>query len=115
MTIYKAMEKVQDLIFGVVADLPFYPHYIELFIGCSDLEESHRQIPRVHAHVFHIPMTICVTESIEGLSDEHKIGILLHEMGHIYGGYDDADADLWVQDALGIDIAYVNTMQWVRL
>jgi len=82
-------------------------------VDCPEVEADHKESWRVHAHTLHHPATICLAKAFEDLADEHKIGIMLHEFGHIYGGPGEADADLWVSDELGIDIDYVETMQWV--
>ncbi len=115
MTIHEVLFIAQDLAEHAIPFSPrvFRPRGIKLCVGCDDLEEHHIKVPRVHAHVFDFPWVICVVEDIELLSDEHKLGILLHEIGHLYGGFDDAEADLWVHETLGIDISYVDTMQWV--
>ena len=82
---------------------------------CDDLESVHEEIPRVHAHVFHYPDVVCVVRDFELLPDEHKVGILLHEFGHILAPSEhDADADLWVEEFCGIDVEYVDTLQWVK-
>lgn len=85
------------------------------FILCEMADKDHEREDRVYAHVFHHPWTICVCDRFEDLPDEHKAGILLHEFGHLYGGDLDAEADLWIDEELGIDIEYVDTIQWVAL
>lgn len=83
---------------------------------CPAAEEDHARVWRYHAHVMHIPGIICIVRDFRHLPDEHKFGILLHELGHLYTDSEhDADADLWVHEALGIDIDYVDTLQWVDL
>jgi hypothetical protein len=107
MTIQGVVRCIQDWI-----DDPYYP--VELNVGCPDLERVHKKVWRVHAHVFHYDWTICIVEDIELLPDEHKFGIMLHEFGHLYGGETDAEADLWVEEALGVVICYRDTLQYVE-
>jgi len=112
MTSRKVLQLVTRFVWSKML---FSPRNVVRLVYCSELEVVHASIPRVHAHVFHYPDTICIVRDFDNLDDEHKIGILLHEFGHLFGGQHDADADLWVEQVLGIDIEYVDTMQWVPL
>lgn len=113
MTTEEAFASVAVLIDSVVVWLPCQASTIKLRGGCPVIEKAHDASWRVHAHALHRLLTICVAQEIEDLPDEHKLGIFLHEFGHIYGGPDEADADLWVEENLGIDLRYVDTIQWV--
>lgn len=115
MTTEEAFKAVAYLIDSSTVWIPCQASTIRLKVGCPVVEKSHLCSPRVHAHALHRSRTICVVEDFEGLSDEHKLGVLLHEFGHVYGGDDDAEADLWVEETLGIDIRYVDTIQWVPI
>lgn len=81
---------------------------------CRLVEKDHAESPRVFAHVFHRrDRAICVCREFEGLPLGHQVGILLHEIGHLMSNGGEAEADLWVDDNLGIDIDYRSTLQWV--
>lgn len=81
---------------------------------CRIVEKDHEDDPRVFAHVFHRKgHHICVCREFIDLPLGHQIGILLHEIGHLMSDSGEAEADLWVQDFLDIDIEFKNTLQWV--
>ena len=83
--------------------------------SCPLIEKDHKESPRVHAHVFHKQnRTICLAKAFNRLPLGHKVGIMLHEIGHLMTKGGEEEADLWVQDNCdGIDIAYKNSIQWV--
>jgi len=111
-------EDARQLILMLIQDLRPEVHddakLIELNFGCPLADSDHWDVWRVHAHVGHEPNAICLCHDFEGLPDPCKIGILLHEYGHLFGGNSDAEADLWVEEELGIDLDYVETLQWVH-
>lgn len=82
---------------------------------CKHAEVDHMRDSRVYAHTGCEPMMICVSSSIEMLSIENIVGIMLHEIGHIihlerYGedgleGDPEIIADSLIQD-FGIHIYY---------
>ena len=87
---------------------------VKVYRKCPLIEHDHANDPRVFAHVFHRRgKVICVCKDFDKLELGHKIGVLLHEIGHLMSNGGEAEADLWVQDNLGIDIDYKNTVQWV--
>lgn len=87
---------------------------IKIGSRCSVVEHDHENDPRVFAHVFHRRgKTICLCRDFAKLPLGHKIGILLHEIGHLMSNGGESEADLWVQDNLGIDIGFKETVQWV--
>ena len=81
---------------------------------CTLVERDHKNDSRVYAHVFHKPDTICLCRAFDGLEGGHRVGIMLHEIGHLMSDGGEAEADLWVQDKLDIDIDFRNTLQWVN-
>lgn len=105
---------VTTLVEGVALRLPFSPQEVFLVVGCPEAEQDHAEDERVFAHTFHVPKTVCVARAFENLKDGHKLGIMLHEFGHLYGGQEEGIADLWVDENLGIDLDYVNMVQWVE-
>jgi len=49
---------------------------------------------------------ICVNPLLGKQSMPYLIGVLLHEFGHIAGGPEEGDADMWVLTTFGIPIIY---------
>lgn len=112
---FKMLAEVSRWIEDTDLRLPFSPWNVSLVFGCSEAEDDHANNERIFAHTLHLPRTICVAQAFEDLKDGHKLGIILHEFGHLYGGRDEGAADLWVDEELGIDIDYVDTVQWVEI
>lgn len=87
---------------------------IKLDRKCRLVREDHKEDPRVYAHVFHRQgNAICICPAFDRLRLEHKIGILVHEIGHLMSKGGEAEADLWVQENMGVDIDFRDTLQWV--
>ena len=83
--------------------------------ACRMAEKDHHDDLRVYAHVFHGPdMTICLCKAYSKLTLGHKIGIMVHEIGHLMSDGGEAEADLWVHEHLGINIDFKATVQWVE-
>jgi hypothetical protein len=98
----------------ILAQFGFDPPDIFLDRSCKLIEKDHAKDPRVFAHVFHRRnKAICVCRAFSRLPLGHRIGIILHEIGHLMSDGGEAEADLWVQDNLHIDIAFKDTLQWV--
>jgi hypothetical protein len=55
---------------------------------CSLANKEHAKSRRQYAHTFHFPMVICVADAFEELPLGYRLGILLHECGHLYLGRD---------------------------
>ena len=53
---------------------------------CPDLTEEHRKNPRRYAHTFHYPNVICVAAQFMELPVKFRLGILIHECGHLIQG-----------------------------
>ena len=95
--------------------------YVRLDRKCRVAELDHAQDGRVFAHVFHhAGLIICLCRAFDKLPLGHRIGILLHEIGHLMSDGGEAEADLWVQDNLDIDIDFKplrgkieRSVQWV--
>lgn len=91
-------------------------------VGCAQIAKD-RKLPgvlgrRAFMHVGHHPAgAICVAPEAEKLSDEHLLGLFLHELGHIATQGNDMAADAWVFTALGVPIEYKGklTLEWVNL
>lgn len=110
MQIEEVFKKAKDLVkarTGRSADR------IKLAHDCPVIEADHKADGRVYAHAFHRKNRICVCKAIEKLSTGHKLGIILHELGHAFGRqHDEPGADLWVEDKLGVDLEYRKLVQW---
>jgi len=50
-----------------------------------------------HAHTGHIVHTVCVSRALNEMRDETIISILLHELGHLFGGDEDVVANEWAE------------------
>jgi hypothetical protein len=86
---------------------------IGLVRNCPVIEKDHKEDARVYAHAFHRKNRICVCRAIDKLSTGHKLGIMLHELGHAFGRqHDEPGADLWVEEKLGVDLEYRKLVQW---
>lgn len=76
---------------------------------CPDCEKMYQESkteqakkglpPRVYAHTYHFPETICYSKRMDTeLSEEERQGILIHEFGHIYNKKHPDDASLYKED-----------------
>jgi hypothetical protein len=54
--------------------------------SCPLVEREHREARRQYAHVFHIANQVCVARAIAELPEKYRLGILMHELGHIMAG-----------------------------
>lgn len=86
----------------------------DIVYDCPEVIAEHKESSRQFAHVRHFRNTICLHHAFNILPDGHKLGILAHELGHLQtSGGGEAEADLWVQEVMGIDIQYRNSLQWI--
>lgn len=63
---------------------------------CPLAKKHHQESPRQFAHVFHRRDTICVTPEFYNLPQLYRLGILLHECGHLNlfsRGHSEQEAD----------------------
>lgn len=91
------------------------PRNVRLCVGCHLAEKDHVEAERYYAHTFHLVNAICVCEAFSELPTGTQYGILLHEFGHLYGGREECDADLWPDERLGVEIGYKGDgVQWVK-
>jgi hypothetical protein len=54
--------------------------------SCPLVEREHRESRRQYAHVFHIENQVCCARAIADLPEKYRLGILMHELGHIMAG-----------------------------
>lgn len=80
-------------------------------IRCSICDKEHERNVRQYAHTYHFANTICLSRAFRSLPMEHKIGVLLHEIGHLLAGPNGTEerANELIYETLGIRIWYVNS------
>ena len=91
----------------------FHLPKIRVTQACPLVERDHSADSRVYAHVFHREWVICFCKAYSELSLPHQVGVMLHEIGHVMSNGGEAEADLWVDEQMGIDINFKDTLQWV--
>jgi len=78
---------------------------------CSDVDAMHMNSSRAYAHTYcAAPPTICVASAFFSLPNNHRDGILAHELGHLFAGRagDERDADQAFFDKTGVRIRYAD-------
>ena len=76
---------------------------------CKEAEEEHDGNVRQYAHTMHHPNTICLSRAFYRLLSHHKLGILLHELGHLAGAVGEREADQLAQEMFGVKVRRVST------
>lgn len=76
---------------------------------CPLARQHHAESARQFAHVFHRSNTICITPEFHDLPQSYRLGILLHELGHIAMTYktkphSEAEADAMIEIISGVHI-----------
>ncbi len=91
-----------------------------LTVDCGLVRATRRKSPRAYMHTEHEPRRVCVAREAAALSDEHLVGLFLHEIGHpmaarLYGRSEQEDADRAVKEVLGVTIEYKGPLllEWV--
>lgn len=87
-------------------------------IHCELADREHGRSRRQYAHTYHYgDEVICVSRYLYYLPDEHRLAILLHEIGHILAGPDgsEEDADATIEADSGIPIYYIDSPYGARL
>ena len=80
---------------------------------CRSADVEHEKRWRQFMHFNHHPNTICYAAASAQLSDEHKIGLLAHELGHaaarylgLWENHDERDAQRLGSAMLGSMVLY---------
>ena len=77
---------------------------------CRIADKEHKASRRQYAHVGHKGLrTICVSSHFYALPQKHKTGIILHELGHIFGADGEKEADKLASELFGIKVKRTNT------
>lgn len=87
-------------------------------IHCELADREHGRSRRQYAHTYHYGNeVICVSRHLHQLPDEHRLAILLHEIGHILAGPEgsEEDADAAAEADSGIPIYYIDSPYGAQL
>lgn len=77
---------------------------------CKQADEDHRLSKRQYAHVGHKSWNIiCVAKAFYRLPYKIRLGLLLHELGHIFGADGELEADRLAFKLFGIKVKRKNT------
>ena len=55
-------------------------------VHCKLAQKEHNESRRQYAHVFHVPNQICLAYEFADLPERFRLGLLMHELGHILAG-----------------------------
>lgn len=80
-------------------------------IICPEANKEHRDSPRQYAHTHHYSNTICLARAFYTLPKKHKLGIILHELGHLAGAEGEDEADAVASRLFGVSISRVDS-EW---
>lgn len=79
-------------------------------IHCKQADEDHKISKRQYAHVGHRSWNkICVAKAFFALPRKIRLGLLLHELGHIFGADGEKESDDLAYKIFGIKIKRINT------
>lgn len=88
---------------------------------CPVANTEHERSGRQYAHVFCRRDKICVSSAFGDLPETHKLGILLHEVGHVLAGQRASEkrSNETILKASGIrvryrDSRYGSRLEWIR-
>lgn len=76
--------------------------------NCKLVEKEHAEGKRQYAHVFHIRNQVCLARAFAELPQRYRLGILMHEYGHILAGPDggELEANEALMKKTGIHVFY---------
>lgn len=89
---------------------------------CKDADKEHAESKRQYAHVYHRSGVICVARSFFSLPECNRLGLLLHEVGHVLRGpgeHTEEQANETVKQASGVTIYYRDgkagkEVEWIK-
>lgn len=91
-----------------------------LHVGCRQILNRRAHDGRAFFHVGHVPGKVCTVLAAAKLSDNHLVGLMLHELGHpmaqkAWGNSEQEQADAAVHAFLGVRLRYRGPwiLQWV--
>ena len=86
-------------------------------LHCSQADAEHQTSRRQYAHTFHRRGVICVSSAFHRLPETHRLGLLLHEVGHLLAGQQagEAQADRAAHRYSGLTIRYRDSTYGKRL
>lgn len=85
---------------------------------CREVDEDHKRSCRQYAHTYHYKDTICVAKAFDKLPIQHKLGLIVHEVGHILVGkanHKESQADREANKYFGVRILYKDSKYGKRL
>lgn len=71
---------------------------------CKKADEEHAESKRQYAHTFHKEKVICVARAFFKLPEDFQQGIIIHEIGHLFGAETEKGADRIGKNAVGIGV-----------
>jgi len=71
---------------------------------CRVAERDHTRSRRQYAHTGHVKGVICVARAYYTLPVKYRVGVLLHEFGHLAGARDEMDADALAFKLFGVEV-----------
>lgn len=90
---------------------------------CKGADKEHEESKRQYAHTLHRSGVICVARSFFQLPETHRLGLLLHEVGHVLLAHrprhTEEDADEAARKASGVRVYYKDgaagpDVEWIR-
>ena len=90
---------------------------------CKDADREHLESKRQYAHSLHRHGVICVARSFFALPETNRLGLLLHEVGHVLLGnrpaHTEDQANEEVRKASGVTVYYKDgsagpEVEWIR-
>lgn len=77
--------QVHDAVAERLVEIGAQPDWLASFVAghCEQADREHRESERQHCHVGHIKWRVCYASAADDLPLAHKLGLVLHEFGHL--------------------------------